>query len=149
MGRFLPAVVCATGLTLLCACNRASEAKAKQEARDLTTKINQAVNSGGPAQGGTTQSAEEKLRKGSDDLRVAGKKAGVKLDRAALIAKVKTKLATDVGLSTATSIEVEARGDVVTLKGTVSSEEQKHQAEEAVTQLSGVARVINKLAVTP
>jgi osmotically-inducible protein OsmY len=149
MGRFLPALTCAALLSLTCACNTADQAKAKQEARDLGHKINQAVNSGGPAQGGTTQSAEEKLRKGSEDLRVAGEKAGVKLDHAALIAKVKAKLATDVGLSTATSINVDARGQVVTLTGSVSSEEQKHRAEEAVRQLDGVARVIDDLAVKP
>ena len=149
MGRFLSIGGCAALLALTLACNRSDEAKAKQEARDLGHKINQAVNSGGPAQAGTTQSAEEKLRQGGEDLRVAGEKAGVKLDRAARIAQIKAKLATNIGLSTATSIDVDARGQVVTLKGTVSSQDQKNQAEETVRQLDGVTRVVNDLTVAP
>jgi hypothetical protein len=149
MGRFLPAAACVALLTLAAGCNRSDEARAKQDARDLGHKIKQAVNSGGPAQPGTTQSAEEKLRQGGEDLRVAGEKAGVKLDRAALIAKVKARLVADIGLSTATSIDVDARGQVVTLKGTVPSEDQKQRAEQSVRQLDGVAKVVNDLAVAP
>jgi osmotically-inducible protein OsmY len=37
----------------------------------------------------------------------------------------------------------------VTLQGTVSSEEQKHLAAQAVMQLSGVKRVVNLLEVKP
>lgn len=149
MGRFLPVLGCVVLLTFSAACNRSDEAKAKQEARDLRHKIDQAVNSPGPAQAGTTQSAEEKLRRGSEDLRVAGQKAGVKLDHAAMIAKVKAKLVTDIGLSTATAINVDAHGSVVTLSGTVSSQEQKHQVEETVRQLDGVSKVVDNLTVTP
>ncbi len=101
--------------------------EAKQEARSLKQNINRAV-SGGPGPG--TQS-----------------EAGAKLDRAAMIAKVKAKLATDVGLSTVTGVEVDASGQVVTLRGTVSSEQQRQQAEQAVRQVSGVTRVINDLRV--
>ena len=149
MGRILPVALCTALLALACGCSQSDEAKAKQEARDLGHKINQAVNSGGPAQAGTTQSAEEKLKRGSEELRVAGEKAGVKLDHAALIAQVKTKLAADIGLSTATSINVDAHGQVVTLSGTVSSEEQKHEAEQVVSQLNGVSSVVNHLTVQP
>lgn len=149
MGRFLPTAACTAALILTCACNRADEAKAKQEARDLSNKIQHAVNSPGPAGAGSAQTAEQKLKQGSEDLRAAGEKAGVKLDKAALIAKVKTKLATDVGLSTATSIDVDVRGGVVTLKGSVSSEGNKHQAEESVKQLEGVTQVVNDLIIKP
>ena len=82
-------------------------------------------------------------------LRTAGAHAAVKLDRAATIARVKAKLATDVGLSAAASVDVDTSGQVVTLRGTVSSTEQKQQAERAVTELSGVTRVINLLQVKP
>jgi osmotically-inducible protein OsmY len=149
MRRFLSVATCTALLTLAGACSRSDEAKAKQEARDLGHKINQAVNSGGPAQAGTTQSAEEKLRQGGQDLRVAGEKAGVKLDHAALIAQVKTKLATDISLSTATSIAVEAYGHVITLRGTVPSAEQKHEAEQVASQVEGVTKVVNNLRVQP
>jgi osmotically-inducible protein OsmY len=56
-------------------------------------------------------------------------------------------LAADVGLSTVTSVDVDATGQVVTLRGTVSSEDQKQQAANAVRQLSGVTNVINLLRV--
>lgn len=149
MGRFLPAVACAALLAITSGCSRSDEVKAKQEARDLGHKINQAVNSGGPATAGTTESAEEKLRRGSEELRVAGEKAGVKLDHAALIAQVKAKLAADVSLSTATSISVDAHGQIVTLRGSVPSEEQKHEAEQVASQISGVTTVVNRLTVQP
>ncbi len=64
-----------------------------------------------------------------------------------MIAKVKAKLATDVGLSTVTGVDVDASGQVVTLRGTVSSEDEKQRAEQAVRQISGVTRVINDLTV--
>lgn len=123
--------------------------EAKQEAKSLDQKINQALTTPGSAGNGTTAQADEKLRRGGEDLRVAGDQAGVKLSRAAMIAKVKTKLATDVGLSTITGVDVNASGQVVTLRGTVSSEQQKQQAEQAVLQLGGVTRVVNELRVKP
>lgn len=149
MRTFLPALGCAAALTFLLGCSKSDQAKAKQEARDLRHKIDQAVNSGGPAGAGSTQSAQEKLRKGGEELRVAGEKAGVKLDHAAMIAKVKAKLVSDVGLSTATSINVDTHGSTVVLTGTVSSEDQKRQAEESARQLDGVAKVVNNLSVAP
>jgi osmotically-inducible protein OsmY len=93
--------------------------------------------------------AEQKLNDAGRELRTAGEQAAVKLDRAAMLAKVKAKLATDIGLSAATSVDVDSSGQVVTLQGTVSSEEQKHLAAQAVMQLSGVKRVVNLLEVKP
>jgi BON domain len=123
--------------------------RAKQEAGSLRQNIDRALQGTGPAQGGGTGQAEEKLRRGGADLRVAGNQAAVKLDHAAMIAKVKAKLATDVGLSTVTGVDVDARGQVVTLRGTVASEQQKQEAEQAVLRLSGVTRVVNELTVKP
>lgn len=120
--------------------------KAKQEARALAHNIREAVNGTGSAQS-TSGEAGHKLRGAGDDLRDAGSQAQVKLDHAAMIAKVKAKLANDVGLSTVTSVDVDTSGQVVTLRGTVSSPEQKVQAENAVRQVSGVSRVINDLQV--
>lgn len=99
--------------------------EAKQEAHQLNRQINQALNSN------------------------ESRQAAQKLNRAALVAKVKAKLATDVGLSTVTSVDVDATGHVVTLRGTVSSPEQKRQAERVVAQLDGVTRVVNELQVSP
>jgi osmotically-inducible protein OsmY len=96
-----------------------------------------------------TAGAERKLTDAGRELRTAGEHAAVKLDRAAMIAKVKTKLAKDVGLSVAASLDVDSTGQVVTLRGTVSSEEQKQHAERAAMQVNGVTRVINLLQVKP
>lgn len=114
---------------------------ARREAHDLNRNINDAVNGSGTPRGDQSGASEK--------LKAAGSEAGVKLDRAALITKVKAKLANDVGLSTVTSVDVDASGQVVTLRGTVSSPEQKHQAEIAAGQVSGVTRVINDLQVQP
>jgi osmotically-inducible protein OsmY len=65
------------------------------------------------------------------------------------MAKVKAKLASDVGLSTVTTVDVRTTGDVVTLRGTVSTLEQKQHAEQAALQVAGVRRVVNELTVKP
>ena len=175
----LPCFFCAALITVLIGCNntdqqrlsqKAEEAKqkarlgaerlrddahklgqrAKQEAHSLRQNVDEALSSTGPAHaGGATGQAEEKLRRGGQDLRVAGEQAGRKLDRAAIVAKVKAKLATDVGLSTVAGIDVDASGQVVTLRGSVASEDQKRQAEQAALQVTGVNRVVNEIQVKP
>ena len=120
----------------------------KQEAHALGQQIGTALNSTAPATNGTS-GAKDKLARGSQDLRVEAGKAGVKIDNAALIAKVKAKLATDVGLSTVTGVDVDTSGQIVTLRGTVDSVQQKEQAEQAVMKVNGVTRVINDLQVRP
>jgi osmotically-inducible protein OsmY len=120
----------------------------KQQARVLNHEIGTALNSTAPAANGTP-GAQQKLAQGSRDLRLEAGKASVKLDRAALIAKVKTKLAADVGLSTVTGVDVDTTGQVVTLSGTVDSVQQKQMAEQAALQVNGVTRVIDHLQVRP
>lgn len=125
---------------------RALAHDAKHAARSLDRQIHQAMNGNGsgPASG---DDAGAKLRRGGDDLRAAGSQASVKIDHAAMIAKIKAKLVNDVGLSTVTRIEVNDNGQVVTLRGTVDSPEQKTQAEHAVLQVDGVTKVVNELQV--
>lgn len=120
--------------------------EAKQEARSLDRNIKDAVNGTGAPQSGGSQ-ARQKLRQGGEDLKTAGSEAEVKLERAALITKVKAKLVNDVGLSTVSGVDVDATGHVITLRGTVSTPEQKQQAEFAVRQVNGVSKVINDLQV--
>lgn len=120
----------------------------KQEARSLNQKIGTVLNSTGPVNGGTSQ-AEQKLDRGGHELRLETGQAGAKLDRAALIAKVKAKLAANVGLSTVTGVDVDTTGQVVTLRGTVDSVQQKQMAEQAALQVSGVTKVVDDLQVRP
>jgi osmotically-inducible protein OsmY len=66
---------------------------------------------------------------------------------AALTTKVKTALASDVGLSTVTSINVDSDDGVVTLKGQVDSADKKAKAEEIAKKVEGVKSVKNELRV--
>jgi osmotically-inducible protein OsmY len=118
----------------------------KKEARELNGQIGTALNN---TTTNGTSGAQEKLERGSRELGIAAGKAGVKLDHAALLAKVKAKLATDVGLDTISSVDVDTSGQVVTLRGTVNSMQQKQLAEQAVLQVSGVTRVNDLLQVRP
>jgi osmotically-inducible protein OsmY len=118
----------------------------KQDARVLNHKLGAALNSTAPTSSGTSQ-AEQKVARGTRELRVEADQAGVKLDHAAVIAKVKAKLASDVGLSTVTNVDVDTSGQVVTLRGMVDSVQQKQMAEHAAMQVSGVTRVVNDLKV--
>ena len=120
----------------------------KQDARMASQKIGNALNGTGSTSTETSQ-AQEKIARGGRDLRLATDKAGVKLNHAAVIAKVKAKLATDVGLSTVTGVDVDTTGQIVTLRGTVDSVQQKQQAERAALQVSGVTKVIDDLQVRP
>ena len=100
--------------------------KALVEARTLERQLDQTKGSSGPG---------------------SGNKASAKLAQAAMAAKVKAKLASDVGLSTVTGVDVDTSGHVVTLRGTVSSESQKLEAERAASHVNGVEKVINDLKV--
>jgi osmotically-inducible protein OsmY len=119
--------------------------KAEDAAKKATSEVDSAVNRG--TDSASTSSAQEKLRNGARDLKNAGTDAAGKLSRATLVAKVKTALANDVGLKTVNSIRVTADGQVITLNGTVSSEERKREAEQAAAAVPGVSTVVNHLAV--
>ncbi len=120
--------------------------RAKREAKKLDGSVNEALR-GGPADVEGTAEAKRKLDDAGHKLRDAGENASVKLNRAAMIAKVKATLATHAGLATAASVEVDPSGQIVTLRGTVSSEAQKQEAEQAAMQVNGVSRVVNLLQV--
>lgn len=119
--------------------------EAEGDARQLKRDVNQAVKPGEIQRDSTAPS--EKLRNGAQELAAAGNEAAVKLDHAALITRVKAKIASDAGLSTAGNITVDANGDVVTLRGTVSSDAQRTAAENAAEKAGGVSKVINEIQV--
>jgi hyperosmotically inducible protein len=68
---------------------------------------------------------------------------------AALTTKVKTALASDVGLRTMTNINVDSDDGVVTLKGKVTTADAKKRAEEVAKKVDGVKSVKNQLTVEP
>lgn len=114
----------------------------KAEAKELKDGVNAAVKP-------DSESASDKMAAAGAKAQDAASHAGIKLDHAALLAKVKTKLASEAGLSTLTNIDVTVAGSEVTLSGTVANEDQKKAAEQAASQVDGVTRVHNQLAVQP
>ena|SRR5688572_12938109 len=75
-------------------------------------------------------------------------RAAAVLDDAALTAKVKTALIADRRLN-GLSIDVDTSDNVVTLNGTVASEEFRRQAEQLASAVAGVKAVKNNLTVKP
>jgi hyperosmotically inducible periplasmic protein len=70
------------------------------------------------------------------------------VDDATLTATVKSKLAADTETS-ASSINVDSNGGVVTLNGAVSTAAEKSKAEQLAKNTEGVSRVVNNLSVKP
>lgn len=66
---------------------------------------------------------------------------------AALTAKVKSALATDVGARAASNITVEANHGVVRLSGFVDSEETADRAVRAANKVAGIQTLKNDLRV--
>ena len=66
---------------------------------------------------------------------------------AALTAKVKSAIATDVGARTAAAINIETYRGVVQLTGFVDSREQAARAEAAAKKVSGVRSVKNDVRI--
>lgn len=73
---------------------------------------------------------------------------GRQTDDAATKTRIKTKLATDVGASTLTAVEVNVTNGVVTLAGPVASEDEKQRIGAAAAGVEGVASVTNNLQVS-
>ncbi len=66
---------------------------------------------------------------------------------AALTARVKSAIATDVGARTAAAINIEAYRGVVQLTGFADSREQAARAEEAAKKVDGVRSVRNDVRI--
>jgi len=79
---------------------------------------------------------------------VEGKQSGEEyMDDASITTKVKTQLASDVGLSPANQISVETSNRVVQLSGFVDSAAHKAQAESIARGVEGVESVKNDIIV--
>jgi osmotically-inducible protein OsmY len=69
------------------------------------------------------------------------------VDDAAITARVKAKLATDLNLATATNIDVNTTNGVVTLAGQVEDDGVRQQAVAITTGIEGVAGINDNLQV--
>jgi osmotically-inducible protein OsmY len=148
----------------LMACSSSNQEKAKEQAReDVRTTTAEAKKAGHEIKENVKElnrraetamqhdggSASDKMSHAEAKAKDAASHAGVELDHAAMLARVKTKLASDVGLSTLAHVDVAVDGGVVTLSGTVANEDQKKATEAAASQVTGVTQVRNRLAVQP
>jgi hyperosmotically inducible periplasmic protein len=124
-------------------------AELKSGAQKLKGDIQRAVNDSSTAAGTSSQSASEKLQEAGSQAKQAATEASQKLGQASVVTQVKAKLASDVGLNSVTNVKVDVAGQIVTLSGTVSSDEQRQLAERAASQVNGVSKVINQLQVQP
>ena len=71
---------------------------------------------------------------------------GQKVDDAAVLSKVKAKLATERAKNLV-SVNVDVKDGIVHLKGTVPTEADKMEAERLATSTEGVKQVMNELVV--
>ena len=100
-----------------------------------------------------SQERAQNREKVQDKLPTAEERAGNRREvsksaaGAALTTKVKTALASDVGMKTMTNIDVDSADGVVTLKGKVDSRDTKKRVEAAAKKVDGVKRVKNELRV--
>ena len=88
--------------------------------------------------------------KGSPSIEVQAERslerAAAALDDSTVTAKVKTALIADPGIS-GMAIDVDTVQNVVTLRGTVATEDARKQAERIARQTEGVKEVKNDLTV--
>ncbi len=64
-----------------------------------------------------------------------------------IAAQIKSKLASDVGLSTVTNVSINSTNGVVTLSGQVDSDDARAKAEAAAKSVPKVVRVVNNIQV--
>jgi osmotically-inducible protein OsmY len=126
----------------LAACDRSTQEKAQERQAEAQQKLRKL---GSEAK----QRARELDHNIQQAVKPDGDQAATKLDNAALLAKVKAKLASDVGLATLQRVNIDIHGSVVTLRGTVASETQRQEAQRAASQVSGVTSVVNELKISP
>jgi hyperosmotically inducible protein len=93
-----------------------------------------------------TQKARETGAKIGESVATGAAKAEQALSEGALTAKIKSKMALDDTVK-ALSIDVDTKGTVVTLSGTVSSEAVRAKAVQLARETDGVTSVIDRLAV--
>ena len=97
-----------------------------------------------------TEAARDQGKAIVDETAAAVGKAATKLEQAAdagsLTLKIKSKMALD-DMVKARTIDVDTTGSVVTLTGTVESNQERERAVQLARETVGVTNVVNKLQV--
>jgi hyperosmotically inducible protein len=93
-----------------------------------------------------TEKARETGAKIGETLATGVAKAEAAMDEGALTAKIKSKMALDDTVK-ALSIDVDTKGTVVTLSGSVHSEAERAKAVQLARETSGVTAVNDRLVI--
>lgn len=160
MKALLPTAVCALLIAVSTACTRTDQENArdsarkleretKQDAQKANARIDNALKDRPADANAAMNQAGAKLDNAAHIAKEESAQAAQKLSHVALLARVKAKLVSDLGLSTASAVNVSVNGDIVTLTGTVPNEDRKNQAQQSVSQVGGVAKVVNHLELQP
>jgi osmotically-inducible protein OsmY len=142
MHRALGAILLSWLLLVSTGCDRSTQEKARERQAEAEQKIRRLGNE-------AKQRAKELDHNIKGAVQPDSEHAGEKLDNAALLAKVKAKLASDVSVATLNNVNVDTSGSVVTLRGTVASDRERQAAQRAASEVSGVTNVVNELKVAP
>jgi osmotically-inducible protein OsmY len=120
-------------------CSKTQQDRARERAHEAERKLDEA--------GRKVKREADRLAAREKGDRNMTEKTGTEADRLALVARAKAALANQVGLKTLSSVSIECNGSTVTLSGHVPRAEDKARAQEAVSSLSGVTRVVNHIEV--
>ena len=142
INKWWPTASVAVFLVLGCSCSQSNRQEARRQTERAQRKAEKAADR-------ASEEVKKLANEAKASVNASSKPFHQQLSHAALIAKIKSKLVNQVGLSTLTGVNVDARSKTVTLQGTVSSAEQKSRAEQVVRQMDGVASVDNLLQVKP
>lgn len=142
MTRALGAILLGWLLLVSIGCDRSTQDKVRERQAEAERKLRKL---GSDAK----QRARELDHNIKDAVQPDREHAAEKLDNAALLAKVKARLASDVGIATLNNVNVDTSGSVVTLRGTVASDRERQAAQRVALQVSGVTSVVNDLKVVP
>jgi osmotically-inducible protein OsmY len=91
---------------------------------------------------------EEHARDASTRAKQSGDTVGSSLDDTWIHTKIVAQLVGDTDTA-ARKINVDVKDNVVTLRGTVSSDQEKNEAARIARETQGVVRVVNQLKVAP
>jgi hyperosmotically inducible periplasmic protein len=153
MKRLTYSAMFSVGLLLLCsACSQKEKEQtettttsATQDAKETTTS---ATDSAKDSASNAADSTKNAMSSAADKTKDAAADAGQAMKEGGLTAKVKSKLAADVKLSTLTTIDVDSNGNTVTLTGTVPTAADRVAAGKTAISVDGVKHVVNHLKVS-
>jgi len=91
---------------------------------------------------------EEHARNASTRAKESGDTVGNSLDDTWIHTKIVAQLVGDTETA-ARKINVDVKDNIVTLRGTVSSDQEKNEAARIARETQGVVRVVNQLKVSP